>query len=111
MYNSEFIDVHVLQKGYHVTFQYLFVILTTNKRKKRIIKSTIILYICSIGIESFTLYIKSNQNADIDYICLRIIICICFTNLNRSQSFCNCLTESLTEINATNDGVFYGFYA
>lgn len=87
----------------------LFVILTTNKRKKRIIKSTIILYICSIGIESFTLYIKSNQNAD--YICLRIIICICFTNLNRSQSFCNCLTESLTEINATNDGVFYGFYA
>lgn len=89
----------------------LFVILTTNKRKKRIIKSTIILYICSIGIESFTLYIKSNQNADIDYICLRITICICFTNLNRSQSFCNCLTESLTEINATNDGVFYGFYA
>lgn len=89
----------------------LFVILTTNKRKKRIIKSTIILYICSIGIESFTLYIKSNQNADIDYICLRIIICICFTNLNRSQSFFNCLTESLTEINATNDGVFYGFYA
>lgn len=89
----------------------LFVILTTNERKKRIIKSTIILFICSIGIEAFTLYIKSNQNADIDYICLRIIVCICFTNLNRSQSFCNCLTESLTEINATNDGVFYGFYA
>lgn len=50
MYNS-FIDV--LKKGY-VTIQlymYNFIgLLTATERKKRIIKSTIILYICSIGI-------------------------------------------------------------
>lgn len=52
MYNS-FIDV--LKKGYVTIQLYMYMynfigLLTATERKKRIIKSTIILYICSIGI-------------------------------------------------------------